>query len=63
MPRNKMVLGMISRETGTQERYRLVEDMLTADRPLAASDGFDGRLQLVEAFKASILDKTQSLKR
>jgi len=49
---------MLSRETGTQERYRLVEDMLTADRPLSASDGFDGRLQLVEAFKASILDKT-----
>lgn len=51
------VLDILSRETGTQERYRLVEDMLTADRPLTASDDFDGRLQLVEALKAGILDK------
>ncbi|MDY6951686.1 MAG: nucleotidyl transferase AbiEii/AbiGii toxin family protein [Thermodesulfobacteriota bacterium] len=51
------VLEILGRETGTQERYRLVEDMLTADRPVTASDGFDGRLQLVEALKAGILDK------
>ncbi len=54
----RAVLDVLSRETGTQERYKLVEDMLTVDRPVAPSDGFDGRLQLVEQLKAGILDKT-----
>ena len=51
----KIILKILDRETGEQDRYRLVEDM--RDTISALGDDFDERLQLLEELKAGILDR------
>jgi len=49
------VLEILNRETGEQDRYRLVEDMLRSGSPF--NDDFDEKLQLLEELKSGFLDK------
>jgi predicted nucleotidyltransferase len=49
-----VVIDILNRETGHQNRYRLVEDMLKGS-PLA-KDAFEEYLRLLEAMKAGILE-------
>jgi predicted nucleotidyltransferase len=51
----KIILKILDRETGEQDRYRLVEDMRGTISALG--DDFDERLQLLEELKAGILDR------
>ncbi|MBW2554453.1 MAG: hypothetical protein JRE20_10045, partial [Deltaproteobacteria bacterium] len=46
---------ILNRETGEQDRYRLVEDMLRSGSPF--NDDFDEKLQLLEELKSGFLDK------
>jgi len=51
----EIILKILERETGEQDRYRLVEDM--RDKISALGDDFDERLKLLEELKAGILDR------
>ena len=46
------ILEILERETGTQERYRLVENM--ANNYSTTGDAFEEYLQALEALKAGI---------
>ncbi len=48
------VLAIMDRETGEQDRYRLIEDVMSR------TDDFDEKLQLIEALKSGILDMPYS---
>jgi len=49
------LLAILDRETGEQEQYRLIEDMMGS--VFSSAETFDEKLQLLEALKAGILDR------
>lgn len=51
----KAILEILNRETGEQERYRLIEDMMRDDAML--KEGFEELPQLLEELKAGILER------
>lgn len=51
----KTVIEILYRETGEQDRYRLVEDMMRGGA--TANDDFDEKLQLLEELKSGILER------
>lgn len=51
----KTILKILNRETGKQDRYRLIEDM--RDIPRGYSNNFEENLQLLEELKSGILEK------
>jgi len=51
----KTVLKILNRETGEQDRYRLVEDMMKGSA--AFNDDFDELLQLLEELKSGIVER------
>jgi hypothetical protein len=50
----KTILKILNRETGKQDRYRLIEDM--RDTPRGYSNNFEENLQLLEELKSGILE-------
>jgi len=48
------LLAILDHETGEQERYRLVEDVMRS--VFSSGETFEGKLQLLEALKKGILD-------
>ena len=51
----KALLEILNRETGEQDRYRLVEDMMESGA--TANNDFDDKLQLLEELKIGILER------
>ena len=51
----KTILEILDRETGKQDRYRLIEDM--RDISGGFNNNFEENLQLLEELKAGILEK------
>ena len=51
----KTILEILDRETGDQDRYRLIEDMREA--PGGFSSNFEENLQLLEELKSGILER------
>lgn len=51
----KALLEILNRETGEQDRYRLVEDMMESGA--TANNDFDDKLQLLEDLKTGILER------
>jgi predicted nucleotidyltransferase len=46
------ILSLLNRETGEQDRYRLVEDMMSG----STSENFEEVLELLETFKKGMQD-------
>jgi len=51
----KAFLEILNRETGEQDRYRLVEDMMESSASF--KNDFDEKLQLLEELKSGILER------
>jgi len=51
----KALLEILNRETGEQDRYRLVEDMMESSGSF--KNDFDEKLQLLEELKSGILER------
>ena len=51
----KALLEILNRETGEQDRYRLVEDMMESSASF--KNDFDEKLQLLEELKSGILER------
>ncbi len=51
----KVVIEILDRETGKQDRYRLIEDMMRGSTGL--TEGFEELLQLLEELKQGILER------
>lgn len=51
----KAVLEILKRETGTQDRYRLIEDM--RETLGGFSNNFEENLQLLEELRSGIVEK------
>ena len=50
----KEVLDILEKETGEQDRYRLIEDMMRSD--IGSISDFDNILSLLEELKTGILE-------
>ncbi|MCK4728998.1 MAG: hypothetical protein KAT27_08755 [Desulfobacterales bacterium] len=51
----KALLEILNSETGEQDRYRLVEDMMESSASF--KNDFDEKLQLLEELKSGILER------
>lgn len=51
----KALLEILNRETGEQDRYRLVKDMMESSASF--KNDFDEKLQLLEELKSGILER------
>ena len=63
-PRNdssqsRVFVQRLNRETGEQDRYRLVEDMMESSASF--KNDFDEKLQLLEDLKIGILERLSSV--
>jgi len=53
----KVVIEVLDRETGEQDRYRLIEDMVRGSA--ISTEGFEELLQLLEEMRAGILERME----